>query len=379
MTDERRRLVREARLALPAVANQVGIIVIAFSAVTLLLFATGYDPLAVFEALGRSVTRDLGGTIRWATPLILTGLAASLAFRGGALNIGVDGQIYIGGAFAAVVALGPAATLPAALGITLTLLAGVCGGVLWAFIPAFLRVRFGALEVVTTILLISVASLLVDFLVLGPLSAGGQNAATLGTDPFPKVIWLPNIIPQTQANLGIVFAIALAVVLALVFYRTTIGYELKMVGQNMRFSMYGGIDHVKVFYIAMLGSGAIGGLAAGTELLGVLHRMPSRFNPGLGFDGIVVALLARNNPIGVILAGFFFGALRTGSLNMERLTSTPRDVVDIMEGIIVLAVSAQLGFTWLRRRRRQAPVGDPGSPLAESSVESPMQASVESL
>ena len=152
-------------------------------------------------------------------------------------------------------------------------------------------------------------------------------------------------------------AIAVAIGMAFLFYRTTIGYALKMVGQNRRFAVYGGISPVKTFMIAMIGSGAIGGLVGAMELLGVMRRMPQGFNPGLGFDGIVVALLARNNPIACIFAALFFGMLRTAADNMERFADTPRTVVQIVQAIIVLAVSAQLSFGWMRSRmnRRSTP------------------------
>jgi general nucleoside transport system permease protein len=348
---------RKVREALRASVQPIIVIVLALVGVLVLLAVTGYDPVKAIDAMTRSVGKDLGGTVRWTTPLILTGVASSLAFRAGVLNIGVDGQIYLGGIFASMMALGPAASLPGIIGIPLVLGAAILGGALWAFIPGILRVRFGADELVTSILLISVASLLVEYLVHGPMAAAGAMSASLGTDEFSPSLLLPVIIPRSTANLGFFLAIAIAIGMAFVFYRTTIGYALKMVGQNRRFAVYGGINPVRTFMIAMVGSGAIGGLVGGMELIGVMRRMPQGFNPGLGFDGIVVALLARNNPIGCIFAAFFFGALRTASDNMERFADTPRTVVQIVQAIVVLAVSAQLSFGWLRSRmnRRSTP------------------------
>lgn len=341
---------RKAREVLNGLVQPVVVIVFAMIGVLVLLVVTGYDPAKAVDAMGRSLGKDLGGTIRWTTPLILTGVASALAFRAGVLNIGVDGQIYVGGIFASLIALGPASQLPGIIGIPLVLAAGVLGGALWALIPGTLRVRFGADELVTSILLISVARLLVEFLVLGPMAAAGAASASLGTDQFAEALWLPVIIPRSTANLGFFLAIAVAIGMAFLFYRTTIGYALKMVGQNRRFAVYGGISPIRTFMIAMLGSGAIGGLVGSMELLGVMRRMPQGFNPGLGFDGIVVALLARNNPIGCIFAALFFGMLRTAADNMERFADTPRTVVQIVQAIIVLAVSAQLSFGWLRSR-----------------------------
>ncbi len=341
---------KQVRMALNATVQPIVVITFALVGVLVLLVVTGYDPLRAVDAMGRSLGKDLGGTIRWTTPLILTGVASSLAFRAGVLNIGVDGQIYLGGIFASMVALGPAASLPGIVGIPLVLVSGIVGGAVWALIPGVLRVRFGADELVTSILLISVARLFVEYLVLGPMAAAGAASASLGTDPFAEALWLIVIIPRSTANLGFFLAIAVAIGMAFLFYRTTIGYALKMVGQNRRFAVYGGINPVRTFMIAMVGSGAIGGLVGSMELLGVMRRMPQGFNPGLGFDGIVVALLARNNPIGCIFAALFFGMLRTAADNMERFADTPRTVVQIVQAIIVLAVSAKLSFGWMRSR-----------------------------
>ena len=348
---------RRAREILNGTIQPIVVIAFAMIGVLVLLAVTGYDPVRAVDAMGRSLGKDLGGTVRWATPLILTGVASALAFRAGVLNIGVDGQIYVGGIFASMVALGPAAGLPGIVGIPLVILAGILGGALWALIPGTLRVKFGADELVTSILLISVARLLVEFLVLGPMAAAGAASASLGTDQFAESLWLPVIIPRSTANIGFFIAIAVAIGMAFVFYRTTIGYALKMVGQNRRFAVYGGISPIRTFMIAMVGSGAIGGLVGAMELTGVMRRMPQGFNPGLGFDGIVVTLLARNNPIGCIFAALFFAMLRTAADNMERFADTPRTVVQIVQAIIVLAISAQLTFGWLRSRmnRRATP------------------------
>jgi simple sugar transport system permease protein len=348
---------KQVRHALNATVQPLVVILFALVGVLVLLAVTGYDPAKAINAMERSLGKDLGGTIRWTTPLILTGVASALAFRAGVLNIGVDGQIYLGGVFASMVALGIGGNLPGIVGIPLVLIAAILGGALWAFIPGVLRVRFGADELVTSILLISVARLFVEYLVLGPMAAAGAASASLGTDEFAPGLLLPAIIPRSTANLGFFLALGVAIGMAFLFYRTTIGYALKMVGQNRRFAVYGGINPIRTFMIAMVGSGAIGGLVGGMELLGVMRRMPQGFNPGLGFDGIVVALLARNNPIGCIFAAFFFGMLRTAADNMERFADTPRTVVQIVQAIIVLAVSAQLSFGWMRSRlnRRSTP------------------------
>lgn len=339
-------------------ARQVALILAAMLFATLLLLVTGYEPTAVFRGLARGVTTDIGGTLRWATPLILTGLAVAVAFRASVWNIGVDGQLYLGAVAATVVGL-KFGFLPMPLAILGALLAGMTAGALWALLAGVLRTQWGASEVVTTILLNFIAVLFTDYLVLGPLRGTGATGTTYSTDTVPEQFWLGRLLPGTQANWGLLIAVLLAVLLFYLLTRTTVGYEFKVVGTNPWFARYGGINVKRVILVSLALSGAIGGLAGVIEILGVHHRFPGRFSAGLGFDGIVVALLARNHPIGILLSGFFFGALRNGAMNMERITDVPRAMVEIVEAVIVLAVSAQFAFRLWRRRVGKLETGDP--------------------
>lgn len=333
-----------------ATGRQCSVLFAALAIAALVLWVSGYDPLAMLVGIYKSIASDFGDTLRWSIPLILTGLAVSAAFRAGVWNLGVDGQLYLGAMAATVIGL-QFAGLPFPLSVITALLAGIVAGALWAALAGLLRVRWGANEVVTTLFLNFIAILLTDYLVLQPLKGTGMAAGTSATNKLAEHFWLSRLLPPSQANAGLFLAILVALLLAFLFWRTSLGYEFNLTRQNPRFARYGGINVKRVIMLSMLLSGAIAGLAGAVEILGVHHRFPGRFSHGLGFDGIVVALLAKNNPLGVLLAGFFFGALRNGAMNMERVTDVPRAMVEIVQAIIVLLVSAQFAWTaWLKPR-----------------------------
>lgn len=341
---------------IPLIVQQAVIIFLALVGAAVVLEFTGYNPMSIVDGLGRSVTTDVGGTIRWATPLILMGLAASLCFRGNAWNIGLDGQLYLGAITTAVLGLVIAPWVSGPLGIAIILCGAMLAGGLYAAIPGVLRIRWGANEVVTTILLNNVALLLTNFLVLGPFKSTTGAVESYSTDLLPEGLWLPNIIPASGANAGFYIGLVLAVLIAFLFFRTTYGYELKVMGTNLWFGHFGGMNMPSLFMKAMVSSGAVAGLTGGIEVLGILHLFTAGFNnQGLGFNGIVVTLLAQNNPIGCVLAGLFFGALTNGALNMQRVTEVPRAMVQLVQALIVLAISVRAGVElWHRWRDSRA-------------------------
>lgn len=310
------------------------------------LWISGYEPLSIINGLKLAFTTDLDGTIRWAIPLILAGLAVSVTYRAQVFNLGVDGQLHIGACAAMFAALYvfPQEGGNPVLGIAGVSLAAMLAGALFALVPALLRIYLNTDEVVTTLLLNFVASLFVDFLILGPMHGTGSLAEANTTNYAPEYMWLPRLeklFGKTTATVGIYIAIAICLILAFVMFRTRFGHEVKIVGRNRNLAQYSGINSKRIILYTMLLSGAIGGLVGAMEVLGPLRRMPQYFNDGLGFDGVVVALLANNNPIGCIFAGFFFGGLRNGVLNMERFSDVPAAVSDLVQAIVILAVSAQ--------------------------------------
>ncbi len=307
------------------------------------LAATGHDPLAVYrlmieEAFGGE--RRLAATLTAATPLLLTGLAAAVAFRAGVFNVGVEGCFYLGGLVAAVVGWRfgdwPAALLiPAAL-----LLALVVGGA-WMVLPGALRVRLGVDEVVTTLMLNFVAIGVTSWLVNGPLLARGS--ANSATPPIAASAELPRLLPPTSLNSG--FLISLALVIAYGFWgRLTVGgFRSRLVGLNARFSRAVGLAPDRVVFGAMLASGALGGLAGGVHALGLVHRFVAGFSPGYGFTGIAIALLARNSALGVALAAVLFGALTSAGANIQLFSDVPIEIVEILQGAVMIFAVAQFG------------------------------------
>ncbi len=346
-----------------SILRQVLLILLSIAITSILIWIMGYSPLAVFDGLSNGITKDFPGTLRWTTPLILSGLAIAVAFKTGAWNLGVDGQLYMGALAATAVSLG-LSTLPGVLLFPITVLAGIIAGMLWALLAGILRTQYGANDLVSSLLLTYVAYHFSDYLIHGPLKSGAYGPAE-SSNIIPETVWLPKIIEGSSVTIGLIVAIVLAVVLYFLIFRTTLGYELKVVGSNLWFSRYGGIKVKAVYLKGMAISGAISGLIGVIEILGVHHRFPIRFSSGLGFDGIVVSLLASNNPLGVIISGLFFGALRNGSYNIERLTEIPRAMVIIVQAIIVLMVGMQVIIKFKKQKKEKKSSNDDQSKETE--------------
>ena len=270
-----------------------------------------------------------------AIPLALAGLAVSLAFRAGILNIGVEGQLLAGAAAATVTAL--AAPQLGLFTIPVVLVAGAVAGAVWAGIAAVLRQRFGVLEVISTIMLNYVALHGVGYLVRGPL----QEAAHIFPQSFiiAKAAQLPAVIPGTRLHLGFLLAIALAVLLWWWLRDTAGGFQLRAVGANARAAASTGLINVlRTTTIAFLASGAIAGVAGASELSGVTYSLYENISPGYGYTAIAVALLARLHPLGVLVVALLFGALEAGANAMQRDAGVPAVLVSVVEALLILMV-----------------------------------------
>ena len=335
---------------------------------SVLIAIFGFRPTAVLEGIGNAVARDLSGTLRWFVPLLFTGLACAVAFKAGVWNMGVDGQLYMGAIAATTVAL-KCAFLPAGLLWPLTVLAGMAAGALWALIAGWLRVACGAKEVVTTILMNYLAFYFTDFMVLGPLKGTGTYSVAQSSDLIQESLWLPRVIPDSSVSAGLWIGLALIAVMCFLVAKTPFGYEIKLLGTNRAFANYGGINIKRSFLRTIAVSGAIAGLCGVVEILGVHHRFPFRFSSNLGFDGIVVSILANDNPIGVLFSGFFFAVLRNGSYNIERMSDVPRSLVLVVQATIIILAGAKYFFSrrkgagWFRpiqNKKLTAAGGEPG-------------------
>lgn len=333
--------------------RQVILVILAMFIATVVLLFTGYKPIDVFKGLSHGIISDFGGTVSWTIPLILCGLAIAITFRVGIFNLGVDGQLMLSSIAATAVGLYIGPFLPPIITILLAFLVGILVAVVWALIPGFLLIKWGTDEIVTTLMLNFIAVLFTDYLVLGPMKGKGAAGQTSATDTLNSSLWLPKIFPPSSANIGLFIAILMAILLVYLIYRTKLGYEFKIVGGNPLFAKYGGIRSKKVVLLAFAISGMIAGLAGVIQIYGVIHRFPMNYNPGLGFDGVVVALLAQNHPIGVLFSGLLFGALRNGAINMARITDVPRAMVDIVKAVIILAVTAQFTLNYFSSKRKK--------------------------
>lgn len=310
----------------------------------LIMMANGRSPIVGYSAL---ITGAFGSKYNLATtfaktvPLILTGLATAVSFRSGIFNIGGEGQLYLG-AFAAAYVGFTFTNLPPALGILLAIIAGAIVGGLYALVPALLKVYYQIDEVITTIMLNSVAVLFTDYLVNYPFAASQGKMG--GTDMVAEGYRLTRLVRLSTLNTSIFIMGFIALIIYYMMQKTSAGYNFKMVGENATFAKYGGINVKKQMIVAMLISGGLCGIAGVFEVLGSHYRFLQNISPGFAFDGMLVALIVKNNPIGVILMSIFFGALKTGSVAMENTTSIPSELVLVIQSIIILFIAGETGF-----------------------------------
>lgn len=325
------------------IIKQIGLILIAVFCATIFLWISGYDAMGIVRGIKDGLSSDISGTIRWATPLILSGLAVCITYKAEVFNLGVDGQLYMGGAAATAVALNVSDKLNPFLAVLTVFIAAMLAGALFAMIPALLKVYLDTNEVVSTLLLNFIAILMIEFLVTGPLLDKSTGTNLNASPVIPDNTWLPRLayLQPSSANVGFYIAVVLTLIIAFLFFKTTLGHEIKIVGSNPILAEYSGMRPKQTMFQVMAISGGISGIIGAIEVTAIQHRLLAGFNPGFGFDGIVVSLLGKNNPFGVFLSGIFFGALKNGGINMERTTDIPSSVTEIVTAIIILIISAK--------------------------------------
>lgn len=307
----------------------------------IIMAVCGYNPFEAFGAIFAGAFQSKSGlaqTLTQATPLIFTGLAFTLAKKTTLINLGVEGQLLFGAMAAAILGnidLG----LPIFLHLPLTLILGMAAGGIFAAFVGVLKIKFGSNEVIATIMLNEIAKLLCSYLVNGPLKAEG---AVSQTEKVLPTAMLPRIIAKYQLTFAIVLAVLVCVAVKFFMERTIKGYEIRCVGMGSKAAETAGIDVGKMMVAAIFISGAIAGLAGACHVTGVDRRYIEGFSPGYGFDGIAVAALAGENPVGVIFAGVIFGALRSGAMVLNRTTSIPTDFINVIQALVVILVAAPL-------------------------------------
>jgi simple sugar transport system permease protein len=344
----RTKVVRWQEIATPLAAVALALLIGA----GFILFV-GENPLTAYRILfveSFGSIRNLATTLQRATPLMFTGLAVAFGYRAGLFNIGAEGQLYMG-AFAAAWVGFTFTGLPRLIHLPLAIIAGMLGGGLWGAIPGFLKAKLGIHEVINTIMLNFIALYLTDWLATGPFHGGSwvPETARIGSTAA-----LTRLYPPTRLSTGVFLALAVALFVYFVLWKTKQGYELRAVGLNPQAAEYGGINVAKSTVIAMAISGALAGLAGTEQILGLHQKFIVRFSADLGFMGIAVALLGKNHPVGVIFAAILFGALQTGSAAMDRLTSVPRELITIIQALIIFFVAAEYLIRRMLRMKEEA-------------------------
>jgi ABC-type uncharacterized transport system permease subunit len=340
----------------PSAAVPVFAVILAFLVGSVLILVTSIAtvghldfglPVTAYLALleGAGITTDPGqavnglvNTLVQAAPLVLGGLSVGIAFKAGLFNIGAQGQFLIG-ALASAGTGAAVASWPAPLAIPTAILAGCIGGAIWGFIPGALKAFTGAHEVVTTIMLNTIAASVIGWMVTGPLLASGfsfDRTGDLGNSTLPILFGTRNL------HLGVLTSVIAVPVIWFLLWRSTLGFEIRTVGANPSAARYAGMRPASLIIFTMSLAGLLAGLAGSMEVLGITHFMNASYGTSVGFDSITVALLGRAHPVGIVLAALLFGAMRAGSNLMQIKTQIPVEIVDIIQAIVLLFVAADV-------------------------------------
>ncbi len=326
------------------------LVALLISAIMLLLLKA--NPIAAYSAMVTGAVGSVSGitqSLVKATPLLLVGLGICIAFRANVINIGGEGQIIIGALLATWFPL-TFNTWPGWLLIPSTLLVGFIGGAAWGFVPGILKARLHVNEILSTIMMNSIAQQLMNMLLHGALmDPSGIAAGTFLAQSarLPEQVWLPRLVPQTLLHAGAILAVILAVLVYFFLWRTTIGYRIRAVGLNPNASRYAGINVPFYQALSMTLAGGFAGIAGAIEVIGVQHRLLDGVTSGYGFTGIVAALLGSLHPLGLIPASILFGGLLVGAGEMQRAVQVPSSLITGILGLVVLFVSGSA--LWSRR------------------------------
>lgn len=317
----------------------------------LIILATGASVSKAYSGLfyGAIGTPDaIANTLVAATPYIFAGLAVAVGFKCGLFNIGAEGQIAMG-SIAAAVAGYSLIGLPMLLHLPLALLAGILGGACWGAIPGYLRAKTGAHEVITTIMLNYIAILLTDYLIKVPFH--DPEASAPRTRFIATSAELPVLFEGYRLHAGFLLALITVAVIWWLLNKTTIGFEIRTVGANPDAAQYAGMSITRNFVLTMALSGGLAGLAGTSQILGLEHNLKTSFSAGYGFDSIAIALLAKSNPIGIIPAAIFWGALRNGATLMQLQSQISISLINIIQALVIVFVAADQIVRWLYRLR----------------------------
>lgn len=332
------------------IARTLGIVVLALVLgfiITLIVTKKPVEAYVAFLTGPLSAVNRMGTWIEDATTLILLGLAISIVFKAEQFSLLAEGQLYLGALVAGIISL--KLPLPPVLHIIVPLLGAATVGFLYGLIPGSLKAYLGANELVSSLMLNTIAIKFYELLLTYWLKPPG--AGYTWSDMLPLAGQLPRLVPGTRINVAVFIAIAAVFLVWLLMYRTPFGYELRMVGSNLKFARYGGVNVKRTIMLSMAVSGILAGLAGAHLAMGIHQRLILNISTGLAFEGIVVALLARNNPLVVPFAGLLYSYLRIGGDIMERTSTVSSDIVRVIQATIILLITAEALVTFLQRRR----------------------------
>ncbi|MFV1948609.1 MAG: ABC transporter permease [Anaerolineales bacterium] len=316
------------------------------------IFVSGADPQVVLIAIAKGSFGSRNAiidTLIKSTPIMLTGIATIVAFRARVWNIGQEGQLFAGAMAVTFVILSfPNLDLPAIVFIPILMIASMIGGALWGSIPGYLKAKFNVNEIIVTVMLNYIILYLMTFLLNGVWQEPGSYY--YNTIKFPESAWLP-LLFGTRLHLGFVIALIASVVVYFIMWKLKLGFEIRATGDNPVASLYKGININRISLVVMLISGALAGLAGGIEILGIHHKLIYGFSSAFGFTGILIALLGRMHPLGVILASIFFGALHNGASAMQIYSDVPRSLVSLIMGLIIIMMLLSEAIFMYRLRR----------------------------
>lgn len=299
--------------------------------------------------------RAIARTLLEATPMILTGLSVMVAYKAGLFNIGAQGQVVMGGLTAA--AVGAFVHNQGINNVAVVVLISMAAGFLWAGIAGWLKARLGVHEVISTIMLNYIAINFEQYCLNYPLKAGGINGPSPQTPPVHEAARLGMLLPDTRValNYGFILALIVVIVIWFIFEKTITGYEIKAVGENPTASENAGINVRGKIFLAMGIAGALSGLAGAERILGGVGQYTYRqgIMGSYGFDGIAVALLGKNSPIGALFAAILFAALRTGGRSMQFNTTIPSQIIVIIQAIIILLIAAENVFKIVLKKKKK--------------------------
>lgn len=340
------------RRAWNTISVPVAAVLLALIIGAILLAVSGANPLAAYVALIRGSFGSwtaFGRTLEKATPLILSGLAVAFGFKAGLFNIGAQGQLLFGAIVSAAIGFGIDG-LPAVIHVPLALLGGALAGAIFGAIPGILKTSTGAHEVITTIMLNYVAINLTDFLSDGPWKDTVAGNVIARTPPIAESAKIGSLGP---IPIGFLIAVLISLITLWLLERTTLGFEVRTVGQNPHAARYSGIRVARMIVLTMVISGFLAGIGGAIETQGVIGRYQPGFNIGLGFDGITIALLGKTHPIGVIFASILVGAMNAGASQMQFSAGVANEITDIIQALILFFVAADMIVRWIIRTRAE--------------------------